>query len=273
MSWPTTADGLWYLFEGQVLIPVDPSTGMAQLLLRPQGGIGIGIPPIADGDPGAAAALVEGPIPFTELAPGDPTDGGLTVTEVSPGLYQLSGQLHRGNDGDETVTGLDMDSIGGTATAGNLIKVNSGATGFDYAFERVAERYLPASIISTSAGNTNSTLTTIAIPAKNVDYRVVVFGYQIVRQSGGSAVVVDLVARLNTEASGNIVARCQGLGGTERLTLASACPPASVDAFDKVTVAMGAANIYIRTEQQSGANTYTTSNSECLFEAWAIPIG
>lgn len=276
MSWPTTTfRGVdYWMYDGITLLPIDPSTGVAIVLLKPAGGAVIdGVPAIADGEPGAAATFQEGPIPFTELASGDPTPGGLTVTAVSPGVYALTGALHRGADGDPTVTGIDLASISGTAAAGQLIKVNTGVTGFDYAFEKVAERYLPGSINNTAAGNTNSLLCTIPIPAKNFDYRPLVVGQTIVTQNGGSSVVVDLVARIDDAAGGNIVARCQGIGGTERLTFAS-CPAAgSSDTYDKVTVAMGATDIHIRTEQQSGTNSYTTSNSTSRFEVWAIPVG
>lgn len=273
MSWPTTVYNgeEWYIFDGITLIPVTPGAGAAILLLRPQGGMGINIPAIATGDPGDPALFEEGPIAFTELDHDDPTAAGLTVTQVSPGLFALSGALHAGAPGQDGTTSLDVDTIAGSKVAGKIIKLNSGLTGFDYAYEAVGERYLPASINNTAAGNPNSTLTTISIPARNRDYRLLVTGAQNVVQNGGSNVVVDLVARLNNETSGNIVARCHGIGGTERLTFASAPAAGSNDAFDKVT-AGNAANVYIRTEQQSGSNSYTTSGSTGRFAAWAIDV-
>jgi hypothetical protein len=108
------------------------------------------------------------------------------------------------------------------------------------------------------------TAPTVSIAARNTDYRVRARGYQIVRQSGGSDVLVNLYARLNGETGGNIISKCQGLGGTERLTLVDAPPAGSVDAFNKVT-AGNTATVHFRTEQQSGANSYTTSNSEALY--------
>lgn len=273
MSWPTTTyngEG-YYLFDGVTLIPINPSTGAAVVMLRPQGGMGVGIPPIADGAPGAAAELQEGPISFTELAYDDPTPGSLTVTEVSPGLYALSGALHKGAPGDDGTSTVVLDGIGGSAAASKIIKVNAGVTGFDFAFEKVGDRYIPVSVNNTTAGTSNSTLAVVSISARNVDYRVRARGYQIVRQSGGSDVRVDLVARLNGETGGNVVSRCQGIGGTERLTLVDAPPAGSVTGFDKV-IAGNAATIHFRTEQQSGANTYTTSNSEALFVVDILPV-
>lgn len=274
MSWPTTTynGAAYYLFDGVALIPVDPSTGAAVLMLRPQGGMGVGIPAIADGAPGSAATFQEGAISFTELAYDDPTVGSLTVTEVSPGLYALTGALHKGAPGTSGTTSINLASIGGTSAASKIIKVNAGVTGFDFAYEKVGDRFIPVSVSNTSAGTANSTLCVVSIGARNVDYRVRARGYQIIRQSGGADVRVDLLARLNGETGGNVVSACQGIGGTERLTLADAPPAGSATSFDKVT-AGNAATVHFRAEQQSGANSYTTSNSEARFVVDILPIG
>lgn len=275
MSWPTTADGLWYLFEGQILMPVDPSTGMAQLILRPQGGIGVGIPPVANGDDGVPPEL-QATVAFTELAYDDPTAASMSWTLVSPGpppVYALTAALHAGAPGADGTTSIDLDSIGGTAAAGELIKVNAGADGFDYTFEKVGDRYVPATINSTAQGNANSTLATVSVTARNFDWRPEVFGYTVVTKTGAGSAVVDLVARLNTEGSGNLVGYCSGTNVTtaERLFLVP-CPPAgSNDAFDKV-LAGNAATLYLRTEQQSGADSYTTSNTTTRFCVRVCPV-
>jgi hypothetical protein len=240
-------------------------------MLPPQGGMGVGIPAIANGDDGAAAALQEGPIAFTELAWDDPTDAGISVTEVSPGLYALSGQLHGGAPGADGTVSFNLAGIGGSAAATKIVRVNAGATGFDFAYELVGERFIPTIINNTTAGIANQTLATVSIGAKNVDYRVRARGYQIVRQNGGADVLVDLYARLNGETGGNIVSRCQGLGGTERLVLSDAPPPGSADSFDRVT-AGNPATVYFRSEQRGGANNYTTSNSEAVFVVEILPI-
>jgi len=102
MSWPKTADQAYYLFEGRVLIPIDPSTGVAQLMLRPQGGMGVGIPAIADGDPGDTP-VISTDINLTELAYTDVTPASASFTEISPNTYQLNLSLHRGAPGDDLV--------------------------------------------------------------------------------------------------------------------------------------------------------------------------
>lgn len=275
MSWPTTTYNgvLWYIFEGRILMPVDPTTGAPILMLRPEGGMGVGIPPIADGAAGPAAALQTGPISFTELAAGDPTPGGISVTEVSPGLYALTGALHSGADGAPGTVAFNLSGIGGSAAAGKIVRVNSGPTGFDFAFELVGDRFIPTTggTFNTTAGTADSTVAQVSIGAKNFDYRVRARGYQIVRQNGGADVQVDLLARLNGETGGNIVSRCQGLGGTERLVLTDMPPAGSADSFDRV-VAGNAATIHFRTEQQGGANSYTSAKTEQRLGVDIIPL-
>lgn len=271
-TWPKTADGLWYIAECQALIPVGPETGVAQILLRPKGGIGIGFTAIEQGEPGAAATIQEGPITFTELAYDDPTAGGLTVTEISPGVYAFSGQLHKGAPGDDGVTGIDLETITGTPLAGKLIRVNSALDGFDFGYERIPFRISPGSISNTSSSNPQSTLTSFSVSSNTVhfDWRPMVVGCQPVIQSGGSDVIVDLVARLNGETDGDIVAFCPGMGGSERLIFSPGPPTGSSDSLDKVT-ANAAATVHVRTEQRTGANSYTTSNSLASFTLWGIP--
>jgi hypothetical protein len=278
MSWPTTIyNGVdYYMFDGLVFVPVEPTAGAAILMLKPNGiAIGSGFPAVEDGADGASPTFQTGPIAFTELAPGDPTPGGISVVQISPGppaVYALTGALHSGANGANGTSTVTLAGIGGTAAAGKIIKVNAGATGFDFDYLRVAERYVPATIASTGAGNPNSTLATIAIPNKNVDVRILVTGHTIVTASGGTDVRVDLVAHLGT-VGGNAIATCNGVGGTERLTFSSAPPAGAADSYDKITAGSGTVNVYIRTEQQSGSNTYTTSNSTTRLCAWAIPTG
>ena len=281
MSWPTTADEQYYRFEGIVDIPIDPTTGVAVLLLRPQGGsAGEGIPAIEKGDPGTPADIHE-TINFTELAWNDPTPASMTWTELTPGtsttpgLFQLNAALHAGPPGEDGTTSIDLDSVGGSAAAGKLLRVNSAVDGFEYASAGIVDRWIPATINNTASGSPNSTLATVSIPSNTYDFdwRPIVHAQTIITPDG-SNVSVDLVARLNGETSGNIVARCFGLGGgnPERLTLTAAPPAGSAATFDKV-LANAAATIHLRTERQSGSDTYTTSASTTLFSVQVMRVG
>lgn len=280
MSWPTTADGQYYHFEGIVDIPVDPTTGVAVLLLRPQGGsAGEGVPAIEDGAPGVHAELSE-EINFTELAHDDPTPASASFTTLTPpttstpGVYKLNLALHGGEPGDDGTTSIDVDSVDGTAAAGKMIRVNSAVDGFEYTSEGIVDRWIPTTINNTATGNPSSTLATVSIPSNTYDFdwRPIVHAQTIVTPDG-SNVSVDLVARLNGETGGNIVGRCFGIGGVkERLTITSAPPPGSAAGYDKV-LANAAATIYLRTERQTGSNTYTTSASTTLFSVQVMRVG
>ncbi|ORX21597.1 hypothetical protein [Mycobacterium xenopi] len=276
MTWPKTADGQYYQFDGQILIPVDPSTGVSMLILRPQGGIAVGVPPIEKGDPGVHAEIDEA-IDFTALAWDDPTPDSASFTTITPptdttpGVYKLKLALHKGEPGQDGTTHIDLDSIGGTKAAGKLIKVNADVDGFEYTFERVAERYFPTTINNVGQGNPTSTLTVVPIPARGWDRRVRVHAQTIVTPTGPN-VAVDLVARLNGETNGNIVARCFGIGGAkERLQLTPGPPAGSADAYDWIPAGTPA-NIYLRTEQQSGSDSYTASAATTLCSVETQPI-
>lgn len=280
MSWPTTADGQYYHFEGIVDIPVDPTTGVAVLLLRPQGGsAGEGVPAIEDGAPGVHAELAE-EINFTELAYDDPTPASAAFTTLTPpttstpGVYKLNLALHAGDPGEDGTTSIDIDSVDGDAAAGKLIRVNSAVDGFEFASSGIADRWIPTTVNNTATGNPSSTLAVVSIPSNTYDFdwRPIVHAQTIVTPDG-SNVSVDLVARLNGETSGNIIGRCFGVGGVkERLTITSAPPPGSAGGFDKV-LANAAATIHLRTERQTGSNTYTTSASTTLFSVQVMRVG
>lgn len=271
MAWPTTADGQYYLFDGQVLMPVDPSTGAAILQLRPQGGMAVGIPAIEKGDPGKHAQI-DPVINVTELEWDDPspiTKSWTTITpptDTTPGVYRLNDMSRKGRPGDDGDTILNPDDFT-DPKAGWVPAVTTDLSGFELVSQKVGDRHLPATINNTGAGNAKSTLAIVSISpgVYDFDYRVEPVGYTIVTQDGGSNVVVDLVARLNGEEDGNIIGMCHGIGGTERLTLLDVPPPGSADAFDRIPAGSGC-EVYFRTEQRSGSNSYITSAATTRFK-------
>lgn len=275
MSWPTTADGQYYLFEGQVLMPVDPETGMAMVMLRPQGGIGISIPAIEKGDPGQHAEIDE-TINFTALAPDDPTEDSASWSVVTPpttstpGKWKLNLALHKGEKGDDGDATWDPTDLEEYPEPGYIPAVNSGADGFELVPQKVGDEYWPASITNSGTNDANTTLCTIAVPSQPFDWRPQVNAQTIVTEVS-SDVSVDLIARLNGESAGNIVARCSGVGGTERLSVCSAPPAGSADSFNKV-LAGNSATIYIRVENQNGSGTYTTSSSTTRASVRVCPV-
>lgn len=256
--------------EGFVLIPVDGSQGVAIIMVKNDGLVMSGITAVAQGDPGPAAVFQTGPIEFTELAHNDPTQGGLEVVEVSPGVYKLVGALHSGEPGTDGASVLNPESFG-TPVAGYMLRVKSDLEGFEYQAQKVADRYYPAEVFASGSGEANTTLCPIPLPALPFDYRVGVRGQTVV---DGTDVRVDFVARLNGETSGNVIDRCSGIASTERLVFTGAATPPSgaTDTFDRVA-ANTTATVYVRTELQPGSSgTYTTSVATTWAQARIYPI-
>jgi hypothetical protein len=159
MSWPVTADGAFYIFEGRVLIPVDPSTGVAQLLLRPQGGLGVAIPAIAQGDPGVTPTL-DTVINYTELAYNDVTPAGASWTQTSPNVYRLTLSAHSGAPGEsDVVNEVQTVTITGTPTGGNFTLTFSGATTANIAYNAVASTVESALVALSTIGAGNVAVT------------------------------------------------------------------------------------------------------------------
>lgn len=272
MSWPLTEDGQYYEFEGDILIPVDPSSGVAQLILRPQGGIGVGVPAIESGDDGVPPELST--ITVTELAYDDPTPASAAWTLSDPGpppVYTLALSLHSGQPGADGDTVLDVTDFG-TPLPYQILVVNEAADDLIYATQKVGDRYVPASIANTPSGNASYTLCAVSVPAQDFAWRPHVSGQCIVTGTGAD-VVVDVVARLNSATSGNIVGTAFGVAGQNPPphVLSAGPPPASNDSYDKVA-ANATATIYLRAERRSGTDTFTTNNSTTSFCVRVCPV-
>lgn len=278
MSWPLTPDGERYLFEGIIEIAVHPETGASILMLRPQGGMGVGIPPIAQGAPGKHAAI-DTTINVTELEAGDPTALSWSWTELippdddTPGLYRLNAVTRKGAKGDDGESVWDPTDLTPSPVAGTIPVVNAEADGFELAAPKVPEVFYPGSISNTGSGNNNSTLCPISIPSRPYARRVRANGFTVVSGEGAD-VRVNLLARLNSESAGNIVGRCIGIAQTERLTFSPGKPIESgtvADTYD-VIAAGATATVYIRCEKTAGSTTYLTSASTSQFSVETLPL-
>lgn len=278
MPWPTDPSGQWYLFDGQILMPVSPETGAPVLYLRPNGGIGQSIPAVAQGDPGQPAKL-DNAINFTELAAADPTPASASFTTITPptsttpGVYRLNLSVHAGAAGQNGSTTLTTAAITGTPSFKRIAQVNSAGNGFEYTSQKVGGRHQPASINNTAAGNANSTLAVVSIAAGTYDhdYRVEVQAQTIVTATGANC-SVDLVARLNGETAGNDIGRGFGMGGLkDRLIIAGGFAAGNADGWDRISAGNGC-TVHLRTEQQSGSDSYTTSATTTRFRVIVRPV-
>jgi hypothetical protein len=255
----------------QIPLDWDPTSNMFIAIAAPDGGVG-GLPALAQGDPGVAAAM-DSTVNLTVLAYTDATPNSATLTTLSPGLYQLNLTIHAGPTGAAgTTTIMGASDVFGSPVPGQVLVVDLDSDGLIYASQMVGDRYIPATINSTPSGNAVFTLCSVGVPALSFDWRPQVSGQSIITGTGADA-QVDLIARLNDATSGNIVGRGFGLAGINPPTnVLSAGPPAgSADTYDKV-LAGNAATIYLRAERQNGTNTFTTSASTTRFEVRVQPI-
>lgn len=276
MSWPKTADGQYYIFEGQVLIPVNPSTGVAQLILRPLGGMLVGVPAIEKGDPGVPSTFSTD-VDFTELAWDDSTPAGASLVELTPptdstpGIYKLVYSVHAGRPGDDGAALITPDDYG-TPVYKDLLSVNSAGTGFELVKPKIGDTYVPAELFNVPSGNPSFTQGVVSIPANTYpfDWRPEVNAYTVI--TGEAADVrVNLVARLNGETGGNIVGFCPGIAQTERLMILPGKEAGKGDAWDRVA-ANASATIHLRTERSAGSATYTASKTTTWFSVKVNPI-
>lgn len=266
-TWPLTSDGKYFLFEGRILIPVDPTSGAAILMLRPgQDALLLGVPPIAKGDPGSPPVIAG--VTVVELEWDDPTPASaewdvlVPPTSETAGEYNLLLHLHAGRPGEDGDTVLDPGDF--DALPGQVLRVDDAGEAFEAVDLPAVEVKWPASIANTASGNAQKTLAVVSFAARSYPRIVEVQGYTVVTGEAPD-VRVDLVARLGTgdpshETGGNIIARCQGITQVDRLQFSPG--PAAGAAEGAFVVPAGVAPIvYVRVERQSGSMTFTTSDS------------
>jgi len=252
----------------------DPSSNMFIAVAAPDGGLG-NFPALVKGDPGTPATI-DPVIAFTELDATDPTPASAYWTLEGTNEYKLTLALHEGADGPPGTSPLAVGAPYGTAAAGNIIVVNPAATGYVYQAQKVGDRFVPASIASTPAGNAQYTLCPVSIPAQPNDWRPQVSGQAIITPTGSNC-QANLVARVFTGTgytpfTGNIVGQGFGLPGvTDNVVLSSAPPPASLDAYDRVAAGT-AAVVYLSVERQSGTDTFTTNATTTNFAVRVRPV-
>lgn len=277
-TWNTTyIDGKPYLVidVAKFRIPLDwdPSSNMFIAVSAPDGGLG-GFPALVRGDDGATPDI-DTTINFTALAWNDATPDSASWTELSANLYRLNLSLHTGEPGDSGSYNLiDADDIAGTPVLGKMLVVNAAGDGFEYITPKVGGEYWPAGFANTPSGQPSYTLGTVSIPAQDFDWRPDCSGWCVITGTGAD-VRVDLVARLNIESAGNILARGRGRIGQNIdgvPTILSSGPPAgSADDYTRVLAGQPAI-IYFRAERTTGAQTFTTTNVDTWFNVKVRPV-
>lgn len=282
MTSPTvfTDDGQYYIWQGQVRIAkqFDATTQSAILLLGPEGGVAE-IPALVQGDPGPPATLDE-TIAFTALAHDDPTADSASFTTLSAGsssespVYRLNLALHKGAPGASGAPSiLGSSDLEGTATDGYIVAKKTGESKAVWVPPKVGGQYWPASIANTSGADGQSrTLCSVSIPAQPFDWRPRVFGQCVI--AGTANTRVDLIARLDNAASGDIVGRAFGQVGAAPppAVLVSGVTAGAASTVGKV-LAGASAVVFLRAEQQaSTTDAYTTAGTTTTFMVEVAPI-
>lgn len=281
-NWNSTyIDGKEYLVidvaKFRIPMEFDPNSAMFMAVAAPDGGLG-NFPALVQGDDGTTPDI-DNVIDLTVLEYGDLTPDSASWDEVAPNVYQLSLTIHKGAPGADGVMVLDPDDFG-TPVAGRMIVLKTDLTGFEYQAQKVGDRYFPASIANVPSGNAAYTLCPIPIPAQAFDWRPHIEG-QCVITGTGADVKTHLLARLSTagivngETAGPIVASGRGPIGVNASAIphifSSAMAAGSTDTLDKV-LAGNTATIYIRTERQTGSDTYTTLAADTIASVRVCPI-
>jgi hypothetical protein len=273
-NWNTTViDGMNYLVidVAKIRVPLDwdPSSNVFIAVAAPTGGV-LNYPVLAQGDPGVTPDI-DTAINYTPLAKDDPTPASASWTETSPNVYKLNLALHEGADGANGNTVLDPGDFTGAAP-GKGIYLNPAGTTFELQSPKVGDRYYPASYNSTPSGNAAYTLCSVGIAAQPWAWRPECHGAAIVTGTS-SDVRVDLYARLNDQAAGNIVGRAMGGVGINPAThdLKPRLPAGASSSYDLVA-ANTAATIYFRAERVTGTGTFTTSSTDTDFWVKANPV-
>lgn len=275
ISWNTsTIDGVDYLVVdmAKFRIPLewDPESNMFLAIAVPDGGIG-NFPALVKGDDGDTPVFDE-VVNLTVLEPGDPTPDYASITPISGNLYELNLGLHKGEPGADGDTVLDPADFT-DPLPGQVITLNGAGDTFILESPKIGDSYWPASIVNTPSGNASYTLCSVGIAPQPFDWRPEVSGWCVVTGTGAD-VAVNLYARLDDPAGGNIVGQAYDrVGGVSPPTHILVDGPPTNAARDWNKVAAGAsATIYLRAERRSGAETFTTSATTTRFKVKVAPI-
>lgn len=287
---PLTINGNDIEFSGNIKVVngFNPDTGVAYLILTPDGGVGA-LPFLAQGLPGLPPVFDS--ISVVEVAPATPLPTpNPVVTTISPGGNGVASHLaltfyiHSGATGAtgsntiSTATDIDLTTPLGVATNGYTLIYNSTSGKWVPTPTSItASDTYPSPLIAATSNNNASPriLTQVNVPALPFNWRPRCFGGTTV--NGALLTRVDLIARLNDSTSGDQVGYSKGQQG--------AAPPPNIlipgypggssapGSFGRV-LAGNAATIYLVAEQKSNTNGSwsTPASPDTWFQVEVQPV-
>lgn len=251
------------------------ASGMFLAVAAPLGGIASLGNILAKGDRGFSPSIEMGS--FVELDADDVTPASVSLnliaeaTDVSGPVYSLDVVLHRGATGEVGTVVFNPGAISEDPQLGWIPAVAAGLEEFELVPQRVSAQFWPATVDNVPPGTTAGYTTTIVpIAAAPYDRYVIPFGTIQVAASSGSNLRVDLLARLDAD-NGPVVGRDYGrAGASDKLTLIGFPDAGTLSSATKI-LANNEANIYFRTEKQSGSSSYSSVSGTGRYGVLTVP--
>ena len=251
------------------------ASGMFLAIAAPLGGVASLGTLLAKGDQGFSPSIEMGN--FEELDPADPTEAFISLdlvaeaTDVSGPVYALNGALHAGATTESGTATFTPGDLSEDPQLGWIPAVAAGLETFELVPQRVSAQYWPATVTDVPNGTTAGyTMTIIPIEAAPYDRYVVTAGTVQVAASSGSNLRVDLVARLDAD-NGPVVGRDYGVAGAKDKLSIIGYPDAGALSTATKILANNEANIYFRTEKQSGSSSYSSVSGTGRFGCMTVP--
>lgn len=217
---------------------------------------------LAKGDAGFPATMVLSGL--EEMDADDPRPAAAELEElaaptaVSGPVYGLSLRLHRGATGESGTATLRPSDLSEDPLVGWIPAVAPGLETFELAPQKVVTQHWPATVTDAPPGTTAGwTLTVIPIDAAPYDRYAFPSGTVQVTAASGSNLRVDLLARLDAD-NGPVVGRDYGRAGAADKLYLVGFPDAGTTSTATKIPANQPANIYFRTEKQSGSSAYSS---------------
>lgn len=239
------------------------ASGMFLAIAAPLGGVASLGNILAKGDQGFSPSIEMGA--FVELDADDPTEAFISLdlvaeaTDVSGPVYALNGALHAGAVTESGSTTFTPGDLSEEPELGYIPAVAAGLETFELVPQQTVTMHWPADVDNVPTGTTAGyTLAIVPIAAAPYDRYAYPDGTVQVTAASGSNLRVDLVARLDAEDSTKVLGRDYGVAGAKDKLRLVGFPDAGATSSATKILANQTANIYFRTEKQSGSSSYSS---------------